>query len=84
MATASLENLDRLEKSRGHLAWVITDDGRVLEYFSVGGDIYRAPASAPVMTDGIRYGRWEYPDRPEFRRLLRETVPTWGRVVGSF
>lgn len=76
-------NVEALEKSKGHLCWWITEDG-VWEYFVRGADIYRAPHYAPVMPDGYRTGRWEYPDRPQFREYLRATLPRWGQVIGDF
>lgn len=45
------------DKSRGHVAFV-----GVWEFFkAASGDLFRAQASAPVMTDGYRCGRWEAP-----------------------
>lgn len=62
------------EKSKGHLAFVAFR-GQEWELFVRDGSIFRAPASAPVMPDGYRSGRWEGFDRPSTRAYLSEV---WG------
>jgi hypothetical protein len=45
----------QLDESKGHL--MFADDS---EYFAVGTDVYRVPASAPIGASGYRLGaRWE-------------------------
>lgn len=46
------------EKSSGHIAFMPDTHRGFWEYFVVGGDVYRATSSAPVMPDGRRSGRW--------------------------
>ncbi len=41
-------------KSAGHIAFV-----NGCEYFARGGEVFRAPESAPIMLNGCRCGRWE-------------------------
>lgn len=45
------------EKSKGHVCF---RDG--YEWFLLdSGELYRAPADRPIMPNGRRCGRWEYP-----------------------
>lgn len=45
---------DRIEKSKGHLAFMGS-----YEYYQFKDDIYRALIDNPVMPDGYRCGRFE-------------------------
>lgn len=47
-----------MEKSKGHLEFRLGPNG-LQEYFIKWGEVYRAPISDAIMTDGYRTGRWE-------------------------
>ena len=52
-----------VEKSKGHRCFCrpagLQSSTPTVEYFEKGGEIFRAPVSNPVMTDGYRCGRFE-------------------------
>lgn len=50
------------DRSKRHIAF-----SNGFEYFDRGGEVFRAPAYAVVMTDGYRCGRWEC-SREHFER----------------
>jgi hypothetical protein len=45
-------------RSIGHIAFA-TGSAGVVEFFVRDGSVYRTPASACIMSDGYRCGRWE-------------------------
>lgn len=58
--------------SRGHWAWASAPGIEAVEYYIRGGEIFRAPVSNVLdCRTGFRIGRWEGPDRPEFREHIR-------------
>ena len=46
------------------------------EYFLRDGELYRAPASRPVMRDGFRCGRWEAP-----AHMVKETLTLHRQLI---
>ena len=53
--------LASLPKSNGHIGWELcqhTDR----EWYVQGGEVFTATAHNPVMTDGVRAGRYECPE----------------------
>lgn len=57
--------------STGHLGYSWTIEGGIVEVFTDGASIRRAPLSTPIMTDGSRSGREWWPDREQFRSQWR-------------
>lgn len=53
--------------STGHLGYSWTIEGGIVEVFTTGRSIVRAPLSSPLMTNGSRSGREWWPDREPFR-----------------
>ena len=53
--------------STGHLGYSWTIEGGIVEVFTDGQSIRRAPLSNPIMSDGSRSGREWWPDREPFR-----------------
>jgi len=47
-------------ESKGHICWVkYSADSASFEFFARGSEVYQAPATSVIMTDGYRCGRWE-------------------------
>ena len=60
----------RNEESAKSIGFAEAPDGTVYEFYVIGSDIFRAPVDSPVMTDGNRSGRFEYPNREPFLSYL--------------
>jgi len=61
------DQVDKIEKSKNHLFF-----SDKYEFFIREGSIYRASILNPIMIDGFRCGRWEYPNRKNYIKYLRE------------
>ena len=62
-----------LKPSRGHWAWAFAPGAGLVEYFTDGHDIHRAPVDNVIdCSTGFRFGRWEGPDRPGVRENIRD------------
>lgn len=61
------EYVDRI--STGHLGYSWTIEGGIVEVFTDGASIRRAPLAHPVLMDGSRAGREWWPDREPFRDM---------------
>lgn len=66
-------------QSKGHIGFAVDPWGVKWEFYRRAGSVYKAHASAPVMPDGYRSGRWFGFDRESTYRELREI---WGLEVG--
>lgn len=65
-----------IEKSKGHLGFVVSTDGTISEVYSYGGNLHVAPLSNVIDLDsGCRFGRWEGPE--SFRAYIL-------RMLGGF
>lgn len=53
--------------STGHLGYSWTVESGIVEVFTDGRSIRRAPLSSPIMANGSRIGREWWPDRESFR-----------------
>lgn len=58
------------QRSKGHISFVPRASKGTFEYWARDGHIWRMDASAPVMPDGFRSGRWYGPDRADIRAQL--------------
>ena len=70
---------DVVQISTGHLGWSWTVEGGVVEVYTDGASIRRAPLSNPIMSDGSRAGREWWPDREPFRNLWYPL--TWATIA---
>lgn len=68
-------------KSQGHIAFVRRSSGGTWEYWTRCGEIWRMDASAPVMPDGYRCGRWYGAHRLSTIQNLRTIALDEGTLV---
>jgi len=70
-------------KSKGHVAFVRTSSHGDFEFYVLDGEVYRAPiTNAMDVARGVRFGRWEGPER-HLAMLLQQQVDVAKKFGGK-